>query len=563
MSVGESGDKDGVLREVRACYPRNPVQVPRSRETRIRLFVAPRSRSIALHWFDPPRCTKKTHHPCPCSHSLPPHNSKPGVRGGRALIVGDAARGDNSPSSPEHSGEDHDHDEFVDAFDTMDDGWGSDGGGGAGRTPRASVNGTSGGLSLSPVFEQMANSPFHDLTPQEQVKFVERDGGIPYELCRDAWSQERHALRINELVNATKERVAREKNVDRAAANVTKRRMSRDEEDPPEMSMYDQAKGVVGRMQMGQDITKFELPATFLTPFSAIQASEDVLTIIAGTERSDKEWRDMSDTETCDVEQRFLNVLRLFLDMESLRCEEGTSGGTRSAFTMPPMKKPINSVLGETHRTRVAPHVEMVAEQVSHHPPITCWEVEHALAGLKITGNLCTCCCAVPKSRHCFTSNASDCCPHIAIYSYQKGLQIVLPLPIVQSNYSYTSRKTDTFFLSQLRNRFFTARACKSRCGARYCSSFKKQARRTWRRFPTCTSVFSGWGGVITKTWARCGLKECRAAPRATPRNSGRIVTSSREAPRGGNPKRTGWTVPCTGKTALVWYVAILGMMSA
>ena len=60
---------------------------------------------------------------------------------------GDAARGDNSPSSPEHSGEDHDHDEFVDAFDTIDDGWGSDGGGGVGRTPRASVNGTSGGVA--------------------------------------------------------------------------------------------------------------------------------------------------------------------------------------------------------------------------------------------------------------------------------------------------------------------------------------------------------------------------------------------------------------------------------
>jgi len=54
---------------------------------------------------------------------------------------------------------------------------------------------------------------------------------------------------------------------------------------------------------------------------------------------------------------------------------------------LPPMMKPINSVLGETHRTRVG-DVEMVAEQVSHHPPITCWEVEHRLAGLKITGNL-------------------------------------------------------------------------------------------------------------------------------------------------------------------------------
>lgn len=323
--------------------------------------------------------------PCLQSHISPPPlpfispNSKPRGNGGRALIETDAY-GERSPS-PEVSGEEHD--EFVDAFDTIDDGWVSDGGS---RTPRASISAI-GGLALSPVFEQMANSPFHDLSPQEQVAKVEQDGGIPYELCRDPWSQELHVRRINELLNATKERVAREKNVDRAAANTARRRMSLQEDDPPEMSMYDQAKGVVGRMQMGQDITKFELPATFLTPFSAIQASEDVLTIIAGTERSDKEWRDMSDTTTCDTEQRFLNVLKLFLDMESLRCEEGTSGGTKSSFTMPPMKKPINSVLGETHRTRVG-DVEMVAEQVSHHPPITCWEVEHSVAGLQVTGNL-------------------------------------------------------------------------------------------------------------------------------------------------------------------------------
>ena len=142
---------------------------------------------------------------------------------------------------------------------------------------------------------------------------------------------------------------------DRAATYAARRRMSMDVEDPPEMSLYDQAKGVVGRMQLGQDITKLELPATFLTPFSAIQASEDVLTIIAGTERSDEDWKALSDA-SLDAETRFLNVLRLFLDMESLRCEEGTGGGTKSAFTMPPMKKPINSVLGETHSAEACAH---------------------------------------------------------------------------------------------------------------------------------------------------------------------------------------------------------------
>ena len=281
--------------------------------------------------------------------------------------------GERSPSPDDPGGE---HDEFVDAFDTIDEDEEL-------RTPRASVN---NGTALSPVLEAMANSPFHDLSPQEQVSRVESEGGIPFELCRQSWTQEVHSRRVAELLNATKERVAREKNVDRAATYAARRRMSTDSEDTPETSLYDQAKGMVGRLQMGQDITKFELPATFLTPFSAILATEDVLTIISGTERSDEDWKALSDLRL-DCETRFLNVLRLFLDMESLRCEEGTSGGTKSAFTMPPMKKPINSVLGETHRTRVG-DVEMIAEQVSHHPPITCWEVEHKLTGMRITGNL-------------------------------------------------------------------------------------------------------------------------------------------------------------------------------
>ena len=243
-------------------------------------------------------------------------NSTPTRREGRTLIAEDGY-GARSPS-PGISGEEHD--EFVDAFDTIDDDDGV-------RTPRASVNGGSfGGSALSPVVESIADSPFHDLSPQEQVARVEADGGIPFELCRQSWLQDQHVKRVAELLNATKERVAREKNVDRAATYAERRRMSIDTDDPPELSLYDQAKGVVGRMQLGQDITKFELPATFLTPFSAIQASEDVLTIIAGTERNEEDWKAMSDTENVDVETRFLNVLRLFLDMESLRCEEGKGG---------------------------------------------------------------------------------------------------------------------------------------------------------------------------------------------------------------------------------------------
>ena len=295
----------------------------------------------------------------------PPVIRRSAPKGARPLFHDDASSSLGSDEDLDSTVEDI----FLDAFDSID---------GTGLTRDAP--GEVGGAPPS----------FHDLSPQAQVASVVADGGVPFELCSQSWTQSRHANRMEELLNATKERVAREAKIDRAAARRERRRRSMEgggAAEPAEMSLYDQAKGVIGRMQLGQDITKFELPATFLTPFSACQASEDVLTIISGTELANAEgWSALTDPSS-SAESRFLAVLRLYLDMESLRAEEGTAGGTKSAFVLPPMKKPINSVLGETHRTRVG-ELEMVAEQVSHHPPITCWEIDHTRAGVKITGNL-------------------------------------------------------------------------------------------------------------------------------------------------------------------------------
>ena len=102
--------------------------------------------------------------------------STPKRRGGRRALILEDDFGERSPS-PDFPGEEHD--EFVDAFDTIDEYEGL-------RTPRASTN---SGTVPSPVFEAMADSPFHDLTPQEQVARVESEGGIPYELCRQSWTR--------------------------------------------------------------------------------------------------------------------------------------------------------------------------------------------------------------------------------------------------------------------------------------------------------------------------------------------------------------------------------------
>ena len=64
-------------------------------------------------------------------------------------------------------------DVFLDAFDTMDD---------APSTPRASMN---GGVAAAPsrspdiiAEEELSTSPFHDLTPQQQVASVVAEGGV-------------------------------------------------------------------------------------------------------------------------------------------------------------------------------------------------------------------------------------------------------------------------------------------------------------------------------------------------------------------------------------------------
>ena len=144
---------------------------------------------------------------------------------------------------------------------------------------------------------------FDALTPQEQVAAVVAEGGVPFELCGKAWEQKCHVERVSELVSATKDRVAREKGIDRSALRAQTVTEADTAPEPLELSLYDQARGVIGRMQLGQDITKFELPATFLTPFSAIQATEDVLTIISGTERELPDWQALSDPALTPLER--------------------------------------------------------------------------------------------------------------------------------------------------------------------------------------------------------------------------------------------------------------------
>ena len=130
--------------------------------------------------------------------------------------------------------------DFFDCLDTLEDGFDALG------TPRQSTSGTSPRASTS------APANFLELTPQEQVASVVKEGGVPFELCGYAWNQGRHTDRIQRLLAATKDRVAREKGVDRAVAKARARATLKNDTSSDTEDVAAQAKSLMGRSRWGR-----------------------------------------------------------------------------------------------------------------------------------------------------------------------------------------------------------------------------------------------------------------------------------------------------------------------
>lgn len=125
----------------------------------------------------------------------------------------------------------------------------------------------------------------------------------------------------------------------------------------------------VSQLRIGQDLTKKSMPAIFCNPYSVLEfvsyrllGSVNIL-----LEANDEE----------DAAQRMVLVTKWFLSLSTQETLE---------------KKPYNPVLGEVHTSFVESEqygkTEFLAEQVSHHPPISAFSVVNKKTGVHFHGHI-------------------------------------------------------------------------------------------------------------------------------------------------------------------------------
>lgn len=133
-----------------------------------------------------------------------------------------------------------------------------------------------------------------------------------------------------------------------------------------ELSIIKLAKEVLGSVKAGADVTNINLPASILDPVSTLEKATKSM-----------QCGDLI-PEVCSANtpvKRFMNVMRFCF-----------SGLAKEKFG----KKPYNPVLGEVfrcafvHRKKSDGFTVLVAEQVSHHPPITALHLCNRELGFKM-----------------------------------------------------------------------------------------------------------------------------------------------------------------------------------
>lgn len=136
---------------------------------------------------------------------------------------------------------------------------------------------------------------------------------------------------------------------------------------PPdnELSIFKLAKEILSSVKPGSDVTNINLPASILDPMSTLEK----------TKKSMQRGELLQDIcASQDPHSRLLNVLRF-----------NFSGLAKERFG----KKPYNPVLGEVYRCcfahrGAAGETLLVAEQVSHHPPISALHLRNDTLGFRM-----------------------------------------------------------------------------------------------------------------------------------------------------------------------------------
>lgn len=187
---------------------------------------------------------------------------------------------------------------------------------------------------------------------------------LPFAIGRP-WQQKRYMANLKEYSNNLKASFA-------AAASESAESVASSEgaevEEKRE-SLLSQGRRFVKKLKLNQDLTNMEMPASFLTPFTTLQGTDEIIMVLCGADL------DLSGFDSREPVERFKAMLRVYMNIQAVRASEGTRSGLSSPAQLQPMKKPINAVLGETHCVRTSNGITLLAEQVSHHPPRSCCHV--------------------------------------------------------------------------------------------------------------------------------------------------------------------------------------------
>lgn len=134
------------------------------------------------------------------------------------------------------------------------------------------------------------------------------------------------------------------------------------------ISLFGVARSFINQLSIGQDLTKVSLPSLFLYPYSGLE--------LAGVRGLLHVNYLLKANEEFDEVKRFLHIIRYFLTIHQKEKFE---------------KKPYNPILAETHIVHVDANgspVIFLAEQVSHHPPVSAYIIEAKKEKIRIKSNI-------------------------------------------------------------------------------------------------------------------------------------------------------------------------------
>jgi len=134
------------------------------------------------------------------------------------------------------------------------------------------------------------------------------------------------------------------------------------------ISLFGVVTSFVKNLKTGQDLTRLPLPAVFLRPYS-------ILEVLGSRHLA---YIDLLYNLPDDPSQRMLKILLWYISNLRQEIEQF-------------YKKPYNPVLGEVHKCSANSEkfgeATFVAEQVSHHPPVSAMNIRNVTEGIDVTGN--------------------------------------------------------------------------------------------------------------------------------------------------------------------------------